>query len=117
MDTTTINQIIETGGLLLLGLFGFLAYRITIKRKNLVDREIKLLRDCLFYRAVISEYKEELSSHTGENNRYNTFRKSVEADLGYSNSGLSEPAAVCTRLDELKELSQDMSRVADSLKK
>lgn len=116
MEASTVNQIIESGTFLLLGLLGFMVYRIRMQKKDWVKRESTLLKDCLFYRGVIEEYKEELEMRTGEGTFYNTFRGKVRDELGYQNSDSSYPQEISRRLKELKELDRLIGEYIDRIK-
>lgn len=116
MEASTLNQIIESGTFLLLGFLGFFIYRIRLQKKKWVEREEKLLKDCLFYRAVIEEYKEELEMRTGEGTMYHSLRKKVREELGYQNSEISNPGEISQRLQKLKKLDRMISDYLDKIK-
>lgn len=97
MDTSTINQIISTAGVMVVGFAALLFYWKGLKAKQNIQREISLLKDCYFYRELINKYKSE----KGIRNNYNKYRKDVQKKIDYTPSQFSEPAEIRKRLEVL----------------
>ncbi len=114
MHYTTVNQIIQTSGLILVALIGLSVYWTISKTRGAIQKETVLLKDCYFYRQVIEKYKVLLKEH-GESSMINTLRREVEEEVGYSSSRLSQPSAISKRSLELcgadKELEQFISKI------
>jgi hypothetical protein len=112
MDITTINQIIETGGLLILGFGAMVFYWKGIKKKDNIQREISLLKDCVFYREIIEKYR----NVKGKNNFYNKYREEVRQSIDYSPSRYSEIAEIRLRLESLKKQDSAIESFLQKLK-
>ncbi|MBT6471499.1 MAG: hypothetical protein HOK52_09605 [Candidatus Marinimicrobia bacterium] len=52
METTTLNQIIESAGIAFIAYFSIKTYSKAIKRKKDVKREIDLLKDIIFFQNI-----------------------------------------------------------------
>lgn len=113
METSTINQIIETGGYIAIAAISIWCYMRVIRFRSTIEKETVLLKDCIFYREVIVRYKRRLSDHE-DTNLYNTIRSEVESDIGFASSRYSQPKALVSRLSELNALDE---KAVDLLKK
>lgn len=115
METSTINQIIETAGLLLTAVVVLYFYFKAIKFRNIVHREIALLKDCFFYRKVIEKYKEHVAEDKGSSYS-NTFRQEVNNEYGIKPSRFSEPNMILSRLEELQDKDETISEFLEKIK-
>lgn len=88
MDSSVVVQLIETGGILLISIVGFITYIMLSKRKNSANDEVSLLKDCLYYKLLVDKYKEHVSDFE-DKNYLNTYRAELRDDLGYSPSRLA----------------------------
>jgi len=119
MDVSTVNQIIETSGIIIASIvtasvvYYFLNKLLTKKYKN--DREIELLKTILFLRQVIEKYKEK-TKEDDDSSQYNNIRKMVKNELSFEPTSISEPAGIKKRLAELDELSEKLDNVIDGIK-
>jgi len=120
MDISTLNQIIETSGLILSPLIAIvLAYIFSkklIRTKSNVQREINYLKGALFLYEVILSYKKEVQINN-KSSLYNTFRNEAESALGYKPDEIFSPSSIRKRLSELGELSTDIDNAIEKVKK
>ncbi len=114
METSTINQIIESGTFLIISLAALGYYSMGIRFRKRISTEIKLLQDCYYYRSVIEKYKVD-RKNGGESSGYIKVRKQVESDLGYSASTHSEPRNIKTRLEVLAKHDSDIKEFVDKI--
>lgn len=110
MDVSTVNQIIESAAFIVITLLLLFVYLRGLKIKQNISNEVELLRDCLFYRAIIDEYRREK-----RNNNYNKYRERVAGELGYSHSRQSEPAEISKRLEVLKSKDEKIDKLLNKL--
>lgn len=101
MEVTTLNQVIQTGGLIIIPIITLsLAYIYAnkfIKHKSDLDREMKLSQDLLFYHAVIEKYENLAKLHEDATLR-KTYRNEVFNEIGYKPSAHSQPVKLKKRL-------------------
>lgn len=102
MDTTTINQLIETIGIVIVVLITICVYSKAVKWKRNVNREIELLKDLIFFRTVEQKYLELTSDQNGGNG-FLKIRKTVQKELNYNTSTNNEPARIKRSLEKLKQ--------------
>ncbi len=113
MDTTTVNQLIDTGGIVLIGLAAICTYWWVSNVRKVIRKEKELLLDCLFYRRVVGKYMERVKE-LGDGNLYRTFRSEAQKELGYKNSSNSEIAKI---MDRLKYLARSDAQLAELMNK
>jgi len=101
METSTINQLIETSGILMSVIIAILFYLKVTNWRSAVNKEILLLRDCFFYRQIIEKYKDKIKE-TQDSSQINTLRKEVKEETGIVPSRYSEPGEILSRLSILK---------------
>jgi len=114
MDTTTLNQLIESGSLVLIIIIILKFYSMAVAWKFDVKKEIKLLKDIIFFRSVIDIY----SKYTDDNelgNNINKFRKTAANKLDYNPSTFSEPAEIKRRLEMLINKGDDIEKFIEKL--
>jgi hypothetical protein len=125
METTTVDQIINSSGLILAPvltiLLGYFLANKLIKRKSKVEVEIELLKSILFFRGVIEKYK-SLIIETGKDgkslyttNQYNKCRNEVQKELDYEPNYLSKPSEIRTRLARLGALSKELEKLIQKI--
>ncbi|MBT5267951.1 MAG: hypothetical protein HOL70_00720 [Candidatus Marinimicrobia bacterium] len=115
METTTLNQLIETSGFLLVAAGGYLLfYKMSGYRKS-ISREVKLLMDCLFYRLVIEKYK-DLAISIDEKSYINSYRKEVQLQMNHSPSRYSQPSEIEKRLESLGKLEKQIEDILSKVK-
>lgn len=112
MNVDIVKQIIETFGLIVspllaIGMTYYFARKI-LKCKDNTDKEIRLLKDALYYRSLIEKYKNKIEGYDNKN-YYNTFRNEVDSELGYASSPDSTPSQIEKRLDNLHELNDKLA--------
>ncbi len=100
METSTLNQLIETVGIVIIVLMTIYAYSKAVKWKYSVKGEIALLKDIIFFRGVIEKYKTYMTENELDMN-YKKFRKEVSHQIDWQPSQKSEPAIIKRRLDQL----------------
>ena len=115
MDTSTVNQLIQTGGFMLMTIAGMVFYWWLNHFRRVMSRETDLLLDCYFYRQVIEKYKTRVAEQ-GEGNLYNSFRKVVIEELRYPSSRYSEPAEIEKRLNYLAQSDEELSKLISQIK-
>jgi len=120
METTTLNQIIQTSGLILIPIISLtLAYLYAskfIKHKSDLDREIKLSEDLLFFHALIEKY-EDLAKHHEEQTMRRTYREEVFNEIGYKPSHHSQPSKLKKRLNEMGKTEKKFDKAITKLQK
>ncbi len=120
MDTSTLNQLIQTGGLIFTPVIALsLAYLYAnrfIKHKSDLDREIKLSEDLLFYHAVIQKYEELAKLHENATLK-RTYREEVFHEVGYKPSPFSQPSKLKKRLEEMGKTDKKLSQAIEKIKK
>ncbi len=120
MDTTTLNQLIQTAGLLLAPIITLsLAYIYAnrfIRHKNDLNREIRLSQDLLFYHAVIQKY-EELAKHHENATLKHTYREEVFHEIGYKPSEYSQPSRLKNRLEKMGQTDEKLNKAIEKIKK
>jgi len=109
MDTTTLNQLIETAGIIFIAVFAFVVYSKAVKWKYGVGREITLLKDIIFFRTIIEKYIVYLKENNLESKR-NKFRQAVEDEIGFSSSVNSEPKRIQNRLEQLQQYDESIDK-------
>jgi len=116
MDITTLNQVIQTGGLIFIPIITLtLAYIYVnklIKHKHDLDREIKLSKDLLFYHAVIN-----LAKLHEDATLKKTYRDEVFNEIGYKPSQHSQPAKLKKRLDEMNKIERKFDGAIKKIEK
>jgi len=120
MDTSTLNQLIQTSGLIFIPIISLsLAYIYAnklIKHKSDLDREIKLSEDLLFYHAVIEKY-ETLAKHHEDATLRRTYREEVFNEIGYTPSHYSQPSKLKKRLSEMGKTDKKFERAINKVHK
>ena len=115
MDVTTLNQLIDTGGLIFIALLGFLAVRsLNAKRLKYAD-EARMLKDILFLRVIIDKYASLCGERLGKQMK-NDFIGEARSEMGYSVSDASSVARVEKRLRQLIEVDEQLSKAINSIK-
>ena len=114
METSTINQLIESIAFLITAMIViiFWSRAMAIKKQN--SREIDLLMDCYFYRQIIEKYQFEMMGHE-DNSMIGNLRREVQSELNYRSSKLSEPGRIKARLEELKSTNEQISQFVDKI--
>lgn len=115
METSTINQIIETAGLLLIAGAVLFFYLKAIKFRNKVHTEIALLKDCYFYRGVIERYKNLVLEDKGSSH-INILSEEVENEYGFKHSRFSQPKMITNRLKELQTEDETLTEFLQKIK-
>lgn len=115
METQIIVQLIETGGILLIAISGFITYLVLTKRKKRAEVEVNLLKDCLYFQLLVNKYKNHLSDIESGNN-LNTFRRELTEEYNYSPSSFSFPGKIRSRLIELNEYTEEVDKYIESAK-
>jgi hypothetical protein len=115
METSTINQIIETSGLLVTAGVVLIFYLKAIKFRSTVHREIALLKDCYFYRAVIERYKNLVLEDKGSSH-INILSEEVENEYGFKHSRFSQPKMITNRLKELQNKDETITEFLEKIK-
>ena len=120
MDISTVNQIIESITIFLtpvvtILLAYFLSKRL-LKYKNNIDREIKLLKDLIFYRMVIDLYKQKVDEHEASN-QYKNIRAEAKILTGIEPSRFSEPKQIEKRLKFLDAINQKVEKIVSKMDK
>ena len=117
METTTINQIIESATILITPIITlFLAYALSKKLlgfKKELKRESSLLKDLIFYKTVIELYKERILEYE-DSTQYNTFRAQAMKMTEIEPSKYSKPSRIKKRLNYLHDMNE---KVKQSLQK
>ena len=120
METTTINQIIETMGIIVSPILTiWIAYFFSkklLKFKDNITREISLSKDIIYFQTIIQLYKEK-TLETEKTNQYNTFRKKAKEILEYEQSYFSKPSVIKKRLEYLDELNEKVKKNIDKITK
>jgi len=120
METSTLNQIIQTSGLIIIPIITItLAYLYAskfIKHKSDLEREIKLSQDLLFYHAVIEKY-EGLAKHHEDATLRRTYREEVFNEIGYKPSTFSQPSKLKKRLADMGKTDQKLDKAISKIQK
>ncbi len=114
METSTINQLIESGGILLITYYGLKKYSKFYKMKENFIRESNLLMDILFFRKVEKNYQ-ELNSEDEDAIGYNKMRGLVRSELNYNLSHYSEPARIANRLKDLENKNEKIKEILSKI--
>lgn len=115
MDVTTLNQLIDTGGLIFIALLGFLAvHSLNAKRLKYAD-EARMLKDILFLRVVIDKYASLCGEKLGKQMK-NEFIAAVRSEMGYNISDASSVARIEKRLLQLTEVDEQLGKAISSIK-
>jgi len=113
MDTSTINQIISTTGLIVGPVITiFITYFLVnklIKRKSKIQNEIDYIKQILFLYTVIDKYKQFVKT-TNKTSQYNKIREEAEKELGYSPLKEIIPSKLKPRLSELGVMSEKIGK-------
>ncbi len=113
METSTLNQLIESSTLIIIATLGVIFYWKANRIRTSLAREAKLLKDCVFYRQVIDIYahsaKEEVDFPS-----HSDIRATAEHALGYKPSTFSQPTQIKSRLESLAEKDK---RIQDFIEK
>ena len=115
MDTTTINQLIETGGFIIISLIGSFLFLTLTKRKDNNHSEAMLLKDCLYFQLLVGRYKEHVKEEDGKS-YLNTFHKELQEEFNYKPSFKSQPNNIKERLIYLKEYSSEVEQFISKTK-
>lgn len=115
MDTTTINQLIETGGFIVISLIGSILFLILTNRKNNTQKEVMLLKDCLYFQLLVGRYKEHVKEEDGKS-YLQTFHKEIQDEFNYKPSANSWPSNIKERLIDLKEYSNEVEQFISKTK-
>lgn len=110
METSTLNQLIESVGIALIALIMRSAYLEdleTLKWKKNIKRESDLLKDIIFFRTLEKKYL-DTKEDTGKTG-FIKMRQSVQDDLSYNISIHSEPARIKKRLKELAQQKEELN--------
>ncbi len=67
MDTTTINQLIESVGIVIVALISVYAYLTVLKWRKTINREGDLLKDIIFLRTIEQKYLALKNDNDGKN--------------------------------------------------
>lgn len=102
METSTINQLIESAGIIFIARITLKTYSKAVKWKRNVNREIELLKDLIFFRTVEQKYLEVTSDKNGGSG-FLKIRKTVQKELDYNTSTNNEPARIKRNLEKLKQ--------------
>ncbi|MBT3747512.1 MAG: hypothetical protein HOG34_00910 [Bacteroidetes bacterium] len=118
METTTLNQIIESGGLILApaltALIGFYFYTKHIKTRNSIVNEEEMLLDIYFLRELIEKYKSHCMAKETRNH-YITFRDEVKGKLSFDVPDKSTKSYVRGRLKHLSKEKEEIAKVLDKI--
>ena len=115
METSTINQLIESLGILISVFIALIFYLKAIRMRKSNRKEIDLLKDFTFYKALIEKYK-DLASELDGKNYYITFRREVREETGFDTSRYSELSNIQKRLKELKAIDKKLEEFLSKLK-
>jgi len=103
MDTSTVNQLIESFSFIAIaGLSGVFYWKATRIRRDL-NREARLLRDCLYFRKIIDIYVNVVKEEEDAPG-YLDVRAQAQEALGYAPSTYSQPFHIRKRLEALVEI-------------
>ena len=116
MELETINQLIDTGGIIAVAIFFAVFYSFVYKKKVRIEKEEEYLKDMLFLRTLLEKYKIE-NKEAGERENYRNFREDVSDELGYEISRNSEPYRIKKRLGSLRKKSESTERLLDNISK
>ena len=116
LDVTTINQIINTGGLIFIAVFVAFFYSRVYKKRVRMKKEIIYLKDIIYLKKVIDKYKaENLSNNVNQN--YTNYRTQVAEELGYKASRQCDYVKIKERLEVLKKQDRNLSYLMGNLSK
>jgi len=112
METTTVDQIIQTTGDILTPVIAiiityFLAKRM-FRHKLGVEREISLLKSVLYYKRVISEY-EKIIDETNDPSDKKEIKMQIETELDFKPNEYVQPAKIKKRLEFLEIMDEKIS--------
>tara|TARA_B100000401_G_C52318424_1_gene490741 strand:- start:148 stop:501 length:354 start_codon:yes stop_codon:yes gene_type:complete len=116
MELDTINQLIDTGGIIFVALFFAIFYSFVYKKKVKIEKEEEYLKDMLFLRKLVEKYRKE-NIDAGERENYRHFREDVTNELGYEISRNSELYRIKERLGSLRKKSEFNKRLLDNISK
>ena len=107
MDTSTVNQIIESLSFITIaGLSGLFYWKATRIRRDL-KREARLLRDCMYFRKIIDIYV-NVAKDDEDAPSYLDARAQAQEALSYTPSTNSQPSQIGKRLEALLEIDQSI---------
>ena len=119
METTTLNQLIQSGTVLMVSVIGIICWTIYSSKlrhyKKLIVKESNLLKDILFLRAMIEKYK-EICRDEMDGPGHRRIMEKVKTEFGISLSEAAQPARVADRLRELDEMNQVLEVLVEHLR-
>ncbi len=114
MEASTLNQIIETAGLLLVVLITGGFYLWVHRIKKTLRSEENYLKDILILRGIIWMYQERLRDED-KATEYGKFKGAIEKELEFDLTQNSEPARVRRRLKLLKDYNGRVDALANKI--
>ena len=114
MELETINQLIDTGGIIFVALFFAVFYSFVYKKKVKIEKEEQYLKDMLFLRKLLEKYRME-NKKAGEKENYRNFREDVTDELGYEISRNSELYRIKEKLGSLRKKSDSNERILENI--
>ena len=116
LDVSTINQLINTGGLIFIAILVTFFYSRIYKKRVRMRKEIIYLKDIIYLKKVIDKYKaENLSNNVNQN--YITYRSEVAEELGYKASKQSDYSKIRERLEVLQKHDRNLGYLLENISK